>query len=81
MKNQTTTNKNINRLFGIENMARDAAKTTGIIRALDQAIQHGERSAKDYGGAFDAIADISEALEANLSRLADEVNVEKWGDK
>ena len=78
---KTTTKKNIIRQLDIERMAREAAKASGVMKALDQAILHGQRDAKEYGGAFDAIADMTDALHTDLAKLADEINVEKWEDK
>ena len=70
--------KDIERQANIERMAREAAKAKGIIQALDQAIQHGQRDVKEYGGAFDALSDMADALETDLTSLADEINKEKW---
>lgn len=78
---KTTTKKNFIRQLDIERMAREAAKASGVMKALDQAILHGQRDAKEYGGAFDAIADMTDALHTDLTKLADEINVEKWEDK
>lgn len=78
MNNPKTSKKDLLRQLDIERMAREAAKASGITKALDQAIQHGQRDAKEYGGAFDAIADMADSLQTDLSRLADEINVEKW---
>lgn len=75
---KTTTKKDLTRQIEIERMAREAAKSSGILKALDQAIQHGQRDAKDYGGAFDAVHDISDSLHTDLAKLADEINVDKW---
>ena len=77
---KTTTKKDLTRQIEIERMAREAAKSSGILKALDQAIQHGQRDAKEYGGAFDAVQDINESIQEGLTKLADEINVEKWGD-
>ena len=79
MASKTTSKKDLTRQIEIERMAREAAKAKGITRALDQAIMHGYRDAKDYGGAFDAIADMTDSLQSDLTKLADEINVEKWG--
>ena len=71
--------KELIRLAEIERMAREAAKASGITKALDQALQHGQRDVRDYGGALDAIADMADELSIDLAKLADEINVEKWG--
>ena len=78
---KTTSKKNFIRQIDIERMAREAAKAKGVTKALDQAIQHGQMDAKEFGGAFDAIADMTDALHTDLTKLADEINVEKWEDK
>ena len=70
--------KELNRLVEIERLAREAAKASSITKALDQAIHHGQRDAKDYGYAFDAIADIADSVHSDLAKLADEINVDKW---
>ena len=75
---KTTSKKKLTQLYEIERMAREAAKASGITRALDQAIQHGQMDAKEYGGAFDAVADMADTLSSDLSKLADEINVDKW---
>ncbi len=75
---KATTKKDFMRQIDIERMAREAAKTKGIMMALDQAITHGSRDAKEYGGAFDAITDMADSLQNDLEKLADEVNREKW---
>ena len=75
------TKKDLTRQIDIERMAREAAKASGIMKALDQAILHGQRDVRDYGGAFDAVADVTDSLQSDLTKLADEINVEKWGDK
>lgn len=75
---KNTSKKRLTQLYEIERMAREAAKASGITKALDQAIMHGQRDAKDYGGAFDAVADMADALSNDLSKLADEINVDKW---
>ena len=64
----------VKRQLEIEMMAREAAKTSGILKALDQAIQHGERDAKEYAGAFDAVTDSADLLQWRLEALADEIN-------
>lgn len=73
-----TSIKDFNRQADIERMAREATKATGIMKALDQAIAHGQRDPKEYGGAFEAVTDVAEYLEKDLMKLADEINVEKW---
>ena len=71
---------NLQRLADIENMAREAAKASGIIKALDQALSYGKLERQDYGGAFDAVADIADGLRDGLVELADEVNEERAKD-
>lgn len=62
------------RQIEIENMAREAAKASGIIKALDDALQYGKRDVKEYGGAFDAVQDVTDWLQSSLDRMADEMN-------
>lgn len=64
----------VKRQLEIEMMAREAAKASGILKALDQAIQYGRRDAKEYGGAFEAITEATDGLQAGLEALADEIN-------
>ena len=71
---------NLKQLADIESMAREAAKASGIIKALDQALSYGKLDGKDYGGAFDAVADIADGLRDGLVELADEVNEERAKD-
>lgn len=78
MGNKKTSKNDLERQASIERMAREAAKAKGIIRALDQALLHGQRDIKDYGGAFDALSDVTGALETDLTSLANEINKEKW---
>ena len=78
MSAHKTSGKELAHLHEIERLAREAAKASGITRALDQAIHHGQRDAKDYGYAFDAVADIADAVHTDLARLADEINADKW---
>lgn len=75
---KATSKKDLTRQYEIERMAREAVKTSGITKALEQAILHGERDKEDYSGAFDAIADMADSLSSDLTMLADEINVEKW---
>lgn len=76
-----TTKKDLLRQAVIENLARESQKARGIISALDQALAHGQADVKDYGGAFEALHDITKDLETELTVLANEINREKWYDE